>query len=254
MPTFRQHLDSRDGKVYNCVLMPDGKWWSAENLAWDGAGVFYDNNPANGPIYGKLYSWTEANANCPPGTHLPSDAEWTALEVAIPALDGTRLKADSALWLTNTGTDDYGFAALPGGRLIPADQFGGISEGCWFWTSTVFGSDTRWQRFLDESASMLRGTDVEGLGCSVRFIVDVFVDPVPPTRIYGTFSGSGVQVFATFSDSGATVEVPLSAQSTTSLTISQNFIDTFGVAGGRARLLIVDGENLSEWKDWDFRI
>lgn len=182
---YRYHQDTRDGTIYNCVLMPDGKWWSVENLRWAGAGRAYNDSPANEAIYGRLYTWEEANTGCPPGTHLPSDAEWTALETAIPNPDGTKLKASSSLWTTNTGTDDYGFAALPGGRLIPVDQFDGISAGCWLWTSTHYGSDNAWTRFLDKSYSdMLRGTDYDQISYSVRFIVDTFNEPWP-VKLFG---------------------------------------------------------------------
>ena len=87
---------------------------------------------------------------------------------------------------------------------------------------------------------------------SVRFIVDVFNEPVPQTKIKGTFSGSGVKVFAAM-PSDSTFEVPLSAQSSTELTISEDFISKWGAAIGRVRILVVDGEYISEWKDWDFR-
>ena len=72
------------------------------------------------------------------------------------------------------------------------------------------------------------------------------------TTVEGTFSGSGVKVFAAM-PSDSTFEVPLSAQSSTELTISKDFIAKWGAAIGRVRILVVDGEYISEWKDWDFR-
>ena len=43
----------------------------------------YDNNPANGTKYGKLYNWHAVNdprGLAPEGYHVPTDAEWTILE------------------------------------------------------------------------------------------------------------------------------------------------------------------------------
>lgn len=197
--TYRRHFDARDGAIYNCVLMPDGKWWSAENLRWAGAGVAYNNDPALEAIYGRLYTWADAVAGCPPGAHLPSDAEWTALESAIPAPDGKRLKANSSLWVTNTGTDDYGFAALPGGRFA-SGAFNAASQVCCFWTSTLGGSnDNAWVRVLTHAdAGVLRGTNYYRTGYSVRFIVDVFNEP-PAGYLFGApFDGF---------DRGMTVEI-----------------------------------------------
>lgn len=255
---YKQHLDSRDGTIYNCVQMPDGKWWAAKNLQWAGAGRPYNSSPANEAIYGRLYSWAEANTSCPPGTHLPTNAEWTTLETAIPAPDGTKLKAVSSLWTPNTGTDEYGFAALPGGNHYgdPSNLDYGINVSACFWTATNSGSNS-FRKELTATGSAVITTalddDWNGYWNSVRFIVDTFNEPIPPTKIHGTFSGSGVKVFAS-RPSDTTFEVPLSAQSTTELTISKDFITTFGPSIGRVRILVVDGEYISEWKDWDFRI
>ena len=135
--TTGTYTDFRDGKVYKTVLMPDGKWWAAENLAWAGAGVDYDNNPANRAIYGRLYTWAEANASCPDGTHLPSETEWTAMETACgtPATLGTRLKS-SSLWSGGVvGTDEYGFNAVPGGYYFSTSPLN-IGTLAGFQTST----------------------------------------------------------------------------------------------------------------------
>ncbi|MFY7733742.1 MAG: FISUMP domain-containing protein [Bacteroidia bacterium] len=54
---------------------------AAENKqpAW----CYYDNDPANGAKYGKLYNWYAVNdprGLAPAGYHVPSDAEWEILE------------------------------------------------------------------------------------------------------------------------------------------------------------------------------
>jgi hypothetical protein len=46
------------------------------------AWCYYDNNPENGKIYGKLYNWyavSDTRGICPKGWHVPKDDEWTLL-------------------------------------------------------------------------------------------------------------------------------------------------------------------------------
>ena len=57
----------------------DEEWEKAgenQQPAW----CYYDNDPANGAKYGKLYNWYAVNDSrglAPVGYHIPSDAEWT---------------------------------------------------------------------------------------------------------------------------------------------------------------------------------
>lgn len=167
--------DPRDGKVYKTVLMPDGKWWAAENLAWTGAGVDYNNDPLNRPNYGRLYTWAEANSSCPSGTHLPSDAEWTAMEGACgtPATLGTRLKS-TTLWSTpGDGTDQYGLAITPGGIADPG--FRTLTNEAYYHTSSLYNSGPNIivRNFSVGVASVSKITNVNSsYKRSVRFIVD----------------------------------------------------------------------------------
>lgn len=173
MPTFRNFTDTRDGKVYKIVLMPDGKWWSAENLAWDGAGLDYNNDPANGLIYGKLYSWVEANANCPPGSHLPSQSDFLTLNV----FPGGDLR--SVDW---GGSDASGFAAvLAGYYFAQSDTFYSIGSRTIWWCQGSFAA----QMYADSGVQIT--TEAPGNGLSIRFIVDIIDPPTifpPPGKYY----------------------------------------------------------------------
>jgi len=139
--------DPRDGKQYPYVEI-SGKTWMAANLDYtvaDGSRC-YNGFDANCEIYGRLYNFAATSDACPDGWHLPTNAEWTALTSAIGGIAGTaeKLKAKSG-WASN-GTDDYGFAALPGsygnlstgnyGELsIAVTEFGSARGGFW-WSST----------------------------------------------------------------------------------------------------------------------
>lgn len=194
--------DSRDGKVYKTVLMPDGKWWAAENLAWTGAGVDYNNDPLNRPTYGRLYTWAEANSSCPSGTHLPTDAEWTAMEGACgtPATLGTRLKS-TTLWSTpGDGTDQYGLAITPGGIADPG--FRTLTNEAYYHTSSLYNSGPNIivRNFSVGVASVSKITNVNSsYKRSVRFIVDSGNVPTPidittiDASILGLANGSQIK-------------------------------------------------------------
>ena len=170
-PQFGTYTDTRDGRVYKTVLMPDGNWWAAENLAWDGLGVDYNNDPANRAIYGRLYTYSEASTGCPPGTRLASQSEVIALIAACggDTTAGRNLKAASSYWDTNTGTDIYGFRALPGGKALYG--FADLGTHANFWGLTP-GSDTAFAfYFWGEVPDAYTGFRDVNLALSVRFIV-----------------------------------------------------------------------------------
>ena len=108
--------------------------WMAENLNIETEGsVCYQNNPENCGKYGRLYNWQAATKACPIGWHLPSNAEWSKLDIGEES-DGKSLKAKS--W---NGTDQYGFAALPGGRGDSSGDYDNLGERGYWWSSTEDG-------------------------------------------------------------------------------------------------------------------
>jgi uncharacterized protein (TIGR02145 family) len=145
--------------------------------------VCYENAPANCTTYGKLYDWATAVAACPSGWHLPSNAEWGALmQYVNPSCSltsncdnaGTKLKSASG-WTSGNGTDDYGFAALPGGaRNHKNGSFEGIGEWGGWWTSTEFShSDNAYLRSMRSSNGIVRGGDNDKeYGVSIRCLKD----------------------------------------------------------------------------------
>jgi uncharacterized protein (TIGR02145 family) len=127
--------DSRNNKIYKWVKIGT-QTWMAENLAYattDDVVCNADQSKCN--IYGYLYNWAAAMAiastynsssysasakhrgACPTGWHIPSSLEWYTLVsyAGGESLAGFKLKAESYWNGEGIGTDDYGFAALPGG-------------------------------------------------------------------------------------------------------------------------------------------
>jgi len=140
-------VDKRDGKTYRTVKIGN-QTWMAENLNNDGGGKCYDNDPSNCAKYGRLYTWDEAKAVCPAGWHLPSDAEWTALENAVGwnQTAGKKLKSKTA-WADNgNGTDEHGFSALPGGSGNSSGNFDNVGYSGRWWSATEYSASYAWNR------------------------------------------------------------------------------------------------------------
>jgi uncharacterized protein (TIGR02145 family) len=126
---------------------------------------------------------------CPPGWHLPSDAEWQQLEMYLGMsqadADKTGLRgADvggklkhpgTEYWVSpNTGaTNSSGFTALPGGFRYFDGSFGGkIYVGHW-WSSTQYShpDEPVWQRYLSNNYSEVnRSQFLKEYGLSVRCV------------------------------------------------------------------------------------
>ena len=163
--------DSRDGRVYRTVLMPDGKWWSRDNLAFAGYGYAYAS-PADGLKYGRLYKYSEGMSACPAGCHIPAQSEWDAMLASIgdPNYAGKSLKSATG-WLVDSGLDTYGFSAMPGGYEYNGSEcFAGISG---LFNSSTFSGGLWLQygmsSFID---TVSQGYAYDSERMSVRFIVD----------------------------------------------------------------------------------
>ena len=140
--------DSRDGKIYKTVKI-GSLVWMAENLNFAAEGsVCYDNDPANGDKYGRLYNWETALKACPAGFHLPSDDEWTALVNAVGGASraGTKLKSTEGWNEDGNGTNDFGWSALPGGNGYSDGDFDGAGYYGYWWSATEDDADYVWNR------------------------------------------------------------------------------------------------------------
>jgi uncharacterized protein (TIGR02145 family) len=162
------------GKTYKTIEI-GAQTWMAENLNYDVSGsVCYDNNPANCAIYGRLYDWATALTVCPDGWHLPTDAEWTVLTNYIDGLStaGTKLKATYGWNQNGNGTDNYGFAALPGGYGYSGNFSSAGNGGSWWSASEddVGGAYSRYMSYGYENVSAYN-SDKTGL-FSVRCVKD----------------------------------------------------------------------------------
>jgi uncharacterized protein (TIGR02145 family) len=102
--------DTRDDELYRIVLMPDDKWWLAQNVRYAGTGSSITITGCTPEICGKYYSQTQFNGAyggssgygenkqgvCPNGWILPIFSNWTTLFDSIsgtPSVVCARLRA-----------------------------------------------------------------------------------------------------------------------------------------------------------------
>lgn len=151
--------------------------WNNYATSGIGAWCYYDYNPANGPIYGKLYSRSAVNDPrnlAPVGKHIPSTAEFNTLISFLGVDAGGKMKQEGLCrWLTpNTGaTNSSGFTGLPGGGCF-AGAFSEITTSGIFWSSTSLPTVNEgiFLSFNTTDVNITASFDSEGL--SVRCLID----------------------------------------------------------------------------------
>ena len=172
--TTGSFTDPRDNMTYNTITI-SGQTWMAENLAYlpevcasdaecgywvydyQGTDVPTAMGTANYTTYGVLYDYDATLTACPAGWHVPTDYEWSYLEVHlgmnIQQTVGTGIRGtNQGSKMKETGTMHWeapnsdatnisGFTALPGGsRDNLGKDFFGLGTIGNFWSSTEEGN------------------------------------------------------------------------------------------------------------------
>jgi uncharacterized protein (TIGR02145 family) len=149
------------------------KEWVAAGESGKPAWCYYNNDPASGPKYGKLYNWYAVNdprGLAPEGWTLPGDADWSALSHFLggQAAAGTKMKTTSGWTEGYNGTNESGFTGFPSGYRVENGSFVNLgSIGTWWSTNeskTLEASD----HYLARSSSLTRGSNPKQRGESVR--------------------------------------------------------------------------------------
>ena len=206
-----------DGNIYPTVQIGD-QIWMAENLKVthfrDGtaitniidAGVWetltteaycvHDNNISNeSETYGNLYNRyaaVDVRDIAPEGWHLPTDAEWKELEMALGMSqleadapywrgtnEGSKLAGDTDLWangalVNNSEFGTSGFTALPGGSHV--SLFTNLGNNSYFWSATEDQPNNAWIRALNASVTNINRTTYNDFaGLSIRCVKDSVV-------------------------------------------------------------------------------
>jgi uncharacterized protein (TIGR02145 family) len=183
--SYGSMTDTRDNQVYKTVVIGT-QTWMAENLNYASTSVVSRCEKCT--IYGRLYDWNSMMAGatsstdspsgvqgiCPSGWHVPSNAEWDVLETFVggSSTAGTKLKANSNLWYENTGTDDYGFSALPGGYYFGSASITVGYNGYW-WSTTEYSTENAYEQKMNyKDADVSLYNNDKPNGCSLRCVKD----------------------------------------------------------------------------------
>jgi len=139
--------DPRDNKTYKIVVIGT-QTWMAENLNFktDTGSWCYNNDTSHCNTYGRLYNWATAQTICPSGWHLPADEEWTVLTEFIGTDAGKKIKTQSGWENKGNGTDNLGFAAIPGGCFDSSNNFTNLGYYAYWWSSTEKMPFNAWSR------------------------------------------------------------------------------------------------------------
>ena len=190
---------SYGGQLYNTVLIDDQCWLkenlnigsmisSTQNQSDDGGieKYCYGNLMENCDIYVGLYQWNEmmqyittegTQGICPPGWHIPTDGEWTALTDHLGGVlvaGGEMKETGTAHWNSpNTeATNSSNFTALPGG-ISENGIFNNMGRWGIFWSSTEYNTSEAYRLLLYYNfPDVSRYRNPKGHGLSVRCLMD----------------------------------------------------------------------------------
>jgi uncharacterized protein (TIGR02145 family) len=116
--------------------------WKRAGESKKPAWCYYQNDPANGAKYGKLYNWyavVDSRGIAPEGYHVPSNDEWGELEDFLGGYNASQDKMKSTFgWkeseLSGNGSNSSGFSGHPGGNRHIMGAFSGSGEVGYWWS------------------------------------------------------------------------------------------------------------------------
>jgi uncharacterized protein (TIGR02145 family) len=150
-----------------------------------GAWCYYDNDPLNGEIYGKLYNnyaLNDPRGLAPDGYRIPTYDEYYNLSDYLGgfAISGGELKEPGTNhWSSpNTGaTNSSGFTALGGGVRQNTGIFSGINDVAQFWGSDRLGGRVLITLLYDGAGFNIANFPLnEKTGLSIRLLKDADTD------------------------------------------------------------------------------
>lgn len=159
-----------------------------DQTAWSGlttgAWCYFNNDPTNNVIYGKMYNWYAVNNTingglAPIDYHVPTDVEWDTLFTYLggrPIAGGKMKETGLCHWASPNyyATNTVNFTALPGGNRGFNGVFNAIGiVGAWWSSSTGIAPNFTSTLYLNYSISqVIVGNGFKYYGLSVRLIKD----------------------------------------------------------------------------------
>jgi len=163
--TFRNGDSIREAKTNN--------EWVKAGESGKPAWCYYNNDPANGSKYGKLYNWfavNDARGLAPVGWTLSSDADWAKLTYYLKGQGaaGNKMKSTSGWSEGNNGTNESGFTGLPGGYRVENGAFVNLGTISTWWSSTESRELSAIDHYISLSGSLVGSSSPKQRGESVR--------------------------------------------------------------------------------------
>ena len=188
-----------NGKSYPYVTI-NGTDWLCRNISDEKGGAPYENYKAMSDVFGRYYSYYEAQSICPEGWRLPTDEEWTAAaatyENKIADLMGNGYFNDELMWeywpAVGDITNASGLSLIPVGYALlsskatdpkqdeyvdgtyPQAQFKGYNEYAVFWTADMVEDEEgmAYYRYIicNQPEFMIGKGDARSFGASVRCV------------------------------------------------------------------------------------
>jgi uncharacterized protein (TIGR02145 family) len=186
----------------NISLIYDNSEWSKLTRA---AFCYYDNDKRLKESYGILYNWyvVASNKICPEGFHVPTEDEWTQLEIYLQnhnynfngVIDNdtdrftnnniAKALASTSNWMGSdyegsVGNTDYqmfrnksGFSAIPSGYRNYDGTYHDRGYAVYWWTSTEYSTNTAWNRYLAyDYSNVFRMNYLKNIGFSICCVMD----------------------------------------------------------------------------------
>jgi len=173
----------------------DGATWATSQTLYDNASGsvydktkaaamwdYYDSDPQNGAICGKLYNWYAAsliqqdidaynlaNPTGHWGWHVPSQAEFETLRTSLggEAVAGGKMKVEGLdYWSSENASNSSGFSGVGAGTII-ASTFYFLKARTYFWSSDSYNGTAVHQ---NETFDIVSTSSVNG--SSIRLIKD----------------------------------------------------------------------------------
>jgi uncharacterized protein (TIGR02145 family) len=131
------YTDPRDGQLYRTMTL-GGTTWLAQNLNYEVRGsCWYEDQPTRARPFGRLYTWSAAQLACPPGWHVPDEAEWEQLATSLStSWDVT----DGRLFNELIEGGPTGFDAVLGGMYLASPPWPGcyeLHQNGYYWGGTA---------------------------------------------------------------------------------------------------------------------
>ena len=199
LPGDETITDSRDGSRYRIATIGNHQW-ICQNVHYSGTeadlGLGFRLSEIMGPIFGRYYSWNEAQEACPEGWRVPSEEEWTQDAQSLTNEKLEPLESWSGLgghflfygkfnsytlvdyWPEVVVTNSTKFSALPFGYATERTSkgaFKGMYDRAVYWTSSTYGENYGLYRTITTQTGMIHPgyADKDNFLANVRCIKDL---------------------------------------------------------------------------------